>query len=100
KRKSYTVGASADLAGGTLKAQYTNSNDDAPNADATMVAVGYDYHLRKDTTVYVAYASTNNDANAKFMANDWGHGQAVTPVAGKDPSSISLGVVYKFGIGL
>ena len=101
-RDSYTLGASFRIGGaGTIKAQYTNSNADAANSDASMYAVGYDYALTKSTTVYVAYSSTDNDPLAAFSANNWGHGQAVAPFAlGSDPSSFSIGVVYKFNVGL
>jgi len=100
-RDSYTFGASFKVGdNGALKAQYTASDADAANADATQIAVGYDYNLDKATTVYVAYSSTDNDANAAFSTNNYGHGKAVTPANGQDPASISIGVVYKFGVGL
>lgn len=100
-RDSYTVGASFKVgADGTLKAQYTSSDADAANADATQIAVGYDHSLDKATTVYIAYASTDNDPAATFTANNYGHGKAVTPTSGQDPSSISVGIVYKFDVGL
>ncbi len=99
-RDSYTVGASVGLGPGVAKAQYTVSNADAANADATQLAVGYDYQLNGSTTLYVAYATTSNDPNAAFTANDYGHGKAVSPAAGDDPSSFSIGVVYKFDTAL
>jgi len=96
-RDSYTLGGSYNFGRTTLKAQYTNSDADATDADADMTAVGVDYALAKSTTLYAAYASTNNDPNAAFTANNYGHGQAVNPAAnGEDPSSFSVGVVYKF----
>jgi len=100
-RNSYTIGASYGVGNsGTVKAQYTTSDADATDADATQIAVGYDHELDKAATVYIAYASTDNDPNASFTANNYGHGQAVTPLAGNDPLSISIGVVYKFDVGL
>lgn len=96
-RRSYTVGASMKLgANGTLKAQYAVSNYDAADSDSSQVAVGYDHTLNQYTTVYVAYAKVTNDNLATITANNWGHGDAVTPAAGKDPSALSLGVVVKF----
>lgn len=94
---SYTLGGSYKFGRTTLKAQYTNSDADALNADADMIAAGVDYALNKSTTVYAAYASTTNDPAAAFTANNYGHGQAVNPAsAGEDPSSFSVGLVYKF----
>jgi len=82
----------------TVKAQYMALNNDGVNTDATGYAIGLDYGISKNTTAYVAYASTSNDANAKVQANSWGHGDyfASTIAAGKDPSALSVGVVYKF----
>ncbi len=94
---SVTVGGTIKLGGGTLKAQYTQLNvAGGPNNDATMTAVGYDYGWSKNATVYIAYAQTSNDSGAAYTANNWGHDRAVTPVAGKDPSAVSVGIVYKF----
>ena len=95
-RDSYTVGGSYNFGSATVKAQYTTTDADANNADAEMIAVGVDYALNKATTVYAAYASTDNDSNSAFTANNYGHGQAVSPLAGDDPSSFSVGIVYKF----
>ena len=99
-RSSYTLGAAFNVGPGTLKAQYTLSDSNQPDADANQIAVGYDYAYDKATTLYVAYAATSNDANANFTANNYGHGKAVTVANGNDPSSISVGVVYKFDVGL
>lgn len=92
---SYTLGGSVNLGPGTLKAQYTAFSDDAPDADATQIAVGYDYDIG-GATAYIAYAQTDNDNNAAYTANNYGHGDAVAPLSGEDPSVISIGLVYKF----
>ncbi len=114
-RKSYTVGASYNFGASTIKAQYTNSNSNQANQDANMIAVGYDYAFDKATTLYVAYAKTTNQSAATFKANNYGHGQAIRPgelsanpplaatssgTPGLDPSSISVGLVYKFDLAL
>lgn len=98
-RTSYTAGASYTMDATTLKAQWAAVNDDVANSDASMIAVGVDYALSKDATVYVAYAQTSNDTLATYKANNWGHGKSAygAPVAGEDPSSVSIGLVYKFG---
>lgn len=100
-RNKYTLGAAFKVGGaGTVKVQYANAGDlgNLPNSGASQWAVGYDYAWDKNTTLYVAYAETKNDAGAAFSAYNWGHGdQGVNPiVAGNDPSAISVGVVYKF----
>ena len=100
-RDSFTVGGSFSFGKSTLKAQYTDSSSDvSSDFDATQFAVGWDYALFNSTTVYLAYAKTDNNSLADFKANNWGHGQAVTPELGKDPSSVSLGLVYKFDVNL
>jgi predicted porin len=99
-RDSYTIGAAVNLGPGILKAQYTVSDSNQVDRDASQVAIGYDYAFDEATTVYIAYAATSNDANARFTANNYGHGKAVVPAPGEDPSSISVGVVYKFNVGL
>ncbi|MDZ7802714.1 porin [Thiohalophilus sp.] len=100
-RDSFTLGLSYQATStGVFKVQYVGSDADAANSDASQIAVGYDHALDEATTLYLAYASTDNDPLATFTANNYGHGQAVTPGAGNDPSSISIGVVYKFDAGL
>jgi len=96
---SITLGGSFNIGAGKLKAQVTTFSDDAPNADATQIAVGYDYDLG-GATVYIAYAQTDNDANVSYTANNYGHGDAVTPLPGNDPSVVSLGLIYSFEAGL
>ena len=96
-RDSLTLGASAAIGdSGTVKVQYADSDADMANSDAKQWAIGYDHAVNDLTTVYVAYAATDNDSAAAFTANNYGHGDAVTPVAGDDPSVFSLGVVIKF----
>ena len=79
-----------------------NDLDNTSNTGASQWAVGYDYAWDKNTTLYVAYASTDNDAGASYTSYDWGHGDQGVPalVAGNSPSAISLGVVYKFDLGV
>jgi len=50
----------------------------------------------KQTELYLAYAATSNDTNAKFQAVDGGHGDEVKTVWGGSPSSFSAAPVYKF----
>ncbi len=105
-RDGFTVGGTAALGNGTFKAAFTSTGGDAKDTDATQFAVGYDYNLGKNTVLYIAYASTDNDDFASFSATNYGHGDdvgvGVDPVTGfsQDPSSFSIGLVYKFNAAL
>ncbi len=118
-RTTWGVGGSFKIGAGAVKAQYYKAGETASAAydGATMVAVGYDHNLSKNTKVYVAYAMTKNDQGptkvndiptlgATFPAAGGGHdnnpnnvipGQATaTPDRGSDPKSLSLGLVFSF----
>ena len=104
-RNETTLGASVKAGGsGTVKLQFARAGDldGTPDSGTTQWALGYDHAWDKQTTFYVAYAKTRNDAGATYSAYDWGHGDQGVPaiVAGKSPTAISLGVVYKFDVGL
>ena len=98
KRKSWSAGGSYSMSGITLKAQYTATNNDTANSDSRMLAVGVDYALADDATVYLAYAKTTNDTGVSAKANNWGHGKSTygAPTAGNNPKSFSLGLIYRF----
>ena len=120
-RTTWGLGGSFKIGAGAIKAQYYKAGEtSSANADgATMIAVGYDHNLSKNTKVYVAYAATKNDqdttaldsagipkAGGTFTAAGGGHdnnpnnvipGQATaTPNKGSDPKSLSLGLVFSF----
>lgn len=100
-RETYSIGSQYKINDShSIKVQYTVTEGTTANTDASMVGLGYDYHLDKDTNVYFAYGSTDNDAAANFQANGKGHGNAVTPAIGQDPSAVSIGIVYKFDLTL
>lgn len=104
-RDKYTLGATVKLgSSGTVKAQYTKADDldNTSNTSADQWALGYDYAWDKNTTLYVAYASTDNDAGARYTSYNYGHGDQGVPglASGSQPSAISVGVVYKFDVGL
>lgn len=104
-RDKYSLGASVRLGGnGTVKAQYTKVDDldNTSNTGADQWALGYDYAWDRNTTLYVAYAKTNNDAGASYTSYDYGHGDHGVPAlaSGNSPAAISVGVVYKFDVGL
>jgi predicted porin len=100
-RDVYSVGVGFKL-GGTnlLKAQYAVADDygNANNTGANMYALGFEHMFSKKTKMYVTYASTSNDDNAKFRADGGGGvGDSIaTSANGKDPSGISVGMIINF----
>ncbi len=81
-----------------FRAQYlvAGSAKNTTDTGASKLGLGIHHKLNKKSSVYVEYAVTNNQANAKFQAVDGGHGDEVKTVNGGSPSSISFGMVYKF----
>ncbi len=100
---SYGLGASYKVTtAGTIKGQYyiaENSAAGAAKNDASMITVGYDHAMSKNTTAYLNYAMVDNKGAAAAyttsMANS-GVGDNVTGVAGKDNSAFSVGLIHKF----
>ncbi len=99
-RSVYGFGAGYKMGNIALKAQYyvADDVDKTSKTGADMFTIGADYNLSKRSTVYVAYAQTNNDRNTQFSVSGGGHGDNVGAggVNGNDPSAISLGVIHKF----
>ena len=99
KRNAYGLNAKFKISKTTdIRAQYliVGSAKNVANTGATKLGLGIFHKLGKKAQVYAAYAATNNDANAKFQAVDGGHGDEVKTVNGGNPSSISVGMIYKF----
>lgn len=95
----YGLGAGVKVgAAGTVKAQYFIADEiNNGNNGASVMALGYDHKMSKNTTAYVAYAATNNDANGTYgVSTGGGHGEVLATAAGKDPSAISVGLIHKF----
>lgn len=102
-RKVAHIGASVTpIKALKLKAHYVMLDDDLLEADASMIAIGVDYNVAKNLSVYVAYSATTNDADVNYSATNWGHGQSALGAGnmGDDPSAFSLGVIYTFGVKL
>jgi predicted porin len=80
----------------TLKFNYGTSGESASGAadDLTMTAFEVNYALDKQTNLYASYAQIANNKNAKgrFEGSD----SQVTPLAGNDPTALTLGVRYSF----
>lgn len=94
------AGASYTFGKNVVKAQYYKANDisGTPDTGANMFAVGYDYKLSKQTTLYAAYAKTDNDAGTTtYTVSKSGHGDYMSVgVNGGSASAFSVGVMHKF----
>ena len=101
-KDSMTLGVKFKMDGQrAVKLQYTTVdveyNAGALDSDATMIALGFDYKLNKQTTAYAAYANTDNDDGLSFTVNSGGHGNGVVPpIPGEGTNAISFGVVFNF----
>jgi len=92
----YTMGKTA------LKAQYYWTDNDGSDTDASMLALGVQYNITRQTSLYAAYAMTDNDANATYSpAGGGGRGDDIPGiVGGSSPSIISFGVMHNFRFDL
>lgn len=107
----YSLGGKYNvLPNAAVKLQYTLAKDDSnlQNGDngGKQIAVGFDYHLSEKTNVYVAYSQVNNNLNAHFIPNGYGHGNNLPNIGtpqnpqftadGSSPSALSLGIIHNF----
>jgi predicted porin len=106
-RKGWGLGGAYTAGNNVFKVQYykagslSNTSTGASGSDtgARMWALGWDHLFSKTTKAYIAYAKTDNDANARFLVNgpalnarsDW-----TTPNQGGDPSAWSVGMIVDF----
>jgi predicted porin len=90
----------------SISAQFAKAGDISigttqAKTGATLLAVGYDHAMSKNTTVYAAYAKVSNNDNAQFSATGYGHGGVGAPgvdASGKaaSPSALSVGLIRNF----
>jgi len=98
----YTLAASMKSGMNTFKVQYTGAEADVKNTSGlklagTLLAVGVDHKLGKNTTAYAVYAQIDNDQDIDFGFGDTGHAGTVGQNAdGDDPSGFSIGMIHKF----
>ncbi len=102
-RTTWGGGVSFKIPGNNLiKGQYYHAGKTGGVSDteANMYAIGFDHMLSKRTTIYAAYAQTNNKNNAKYSAFGGGHDGAGFLAAGAtngaDPSAFSIGMIHNF----
>lgn len=98
KRDAYGVNAIITVGQGDIRAQYVvaDSADSTKDTGGSNISLGYFHKLDSDSKVYLAYSSTDNDQNASFQGVDGGHGDEVKTEAGGSPSSVSVGLEFKF----
>ncbi len=108
-RTSWGIGGAYTAGNNVFKLQYYKAGDKNKNSatadisgegtGAKMWAIGWDHLFSKTTKVYVAYAKTDNGANARFTVNgpaQNAHSDFVNPGEGSDPSAWSVGMIVDF----
>ncbi len=98
-RDSLNVGYTMGIGSGIGKLLFTHSDSELGQFDGSQWSLGYDYPLNQSLLVYSAASYVDNSSASQFPANGYGHGLAITPTRGSDPSSFSIGVIYQFSIG-
>lgn len=97
-RTAYYLSGTYKMGNNTLKAAFARANDgdSADDTAAKQFTLGVDHALSKRTTVYALYSKMTNEAGATYGLGGNGAGNAMNPVAGNDPSVISLGMKHSF----
>ncbi len=75
----------------------------APNAqdDGGFFGLGYYHHFHRTTDVYLAFAKAFNSSAAQWGLGTQGHGTTINPrQPGNGPMALSVGLIYRFGVGL
>lgn len=96
-RRVWLLGATVPVsAAGTIVADYIRSTvQNASNANANHLALGYTYSLSKRTNLYTSISRTANDANSALGSDDSGATfHPVTP--GANVRLVNVGIRHKF----
>ena len=99
KLAQYSLGVTAPIGLGIVKASYTHANASGTNAanvnvdanDANQFAVGYVYNLSKRTAFYGTAAYVKNKGNATFNVNS-----ALALAAGQKSTGAEVGIRHSF----
>ena len=96
KTNNYVVSGTYKLGTVVFKGNYGQSSATASGAadGLKMWAVEADWLLDKNTALYAYYVKINNDTNARGRLEAGEN--TYTPVAGKDPSALAIGLRYNF----
>jgi predicted porin len=104
-RDVFGLGASYKVtSAGTIKGQYyvADNNGSTKNSGGSLLNIGYDHAMSKNTSAYVNYAMASNEDAAAYTVNLAGSGSgenfaATSNASGaKDNSAIAVGVIHKF----
>lgn len=75
---------------------YHASDNDVSDTSATMVALGVDYYIARQVTLYAILGLTDNQENAGFSVSAGGRDTQLFPEQGDLASGLSLGFIYNF----
>ena len=108
----WTIGAAYTMGNNVIKFQYSDLDDtglktcgggsDKCKDGADMWSIGLDHKMSKRTTVYAAYATTDNDNDSRRTSWKGGHdsegpGAGVSNSGkGQDADAFSVGIIHKF----
>ena len=80
-----------------IMAQYYHATDnDFADTAANMIALGVDYYISDELTLYAILGATDNDDNAGFSVSAGGRDTQLHPELGNTASGLSLGFIYNF----
>jgi predicted porin len=94
----WTLGGSYKMGNNTIKLQYSDLDESGSSTKdgADMWSLGLDHAMSKRTTVYAAYATTDNDTNSARTSWNGGHDGEGVAAAGQDADAFSIGLIHKF----
>lgn len=104
-RDSMGVAATFVFGNNAVKALYVSTDKvDTAASDngGTLLAVGFDHNLSKNTQVYAVYATVDNEDSGTFKTAGAGahgatsNGDTLATVAGQDQSGLSVGLIVNF----
>lgn len=80
-----------------IMAQYYHATEnDFDDTAANMIALGVDYYISDELTLYAILGVTDNDDNAGFSVSAGGRDTQLHPELGNTASGLSLGFIYNF----
>ncbi|MDD2712518.1 MAG: porin [Simplicispira sp.] len=91
---NWSLGVSAPVGPGTVKAQYASYDEKNSSDDAQQISLGYQYDLSKRTAVYTTVAFLKNKNNSNVALGGAGLGLAAD--AGKNQTGFQVGVRHAF----
>lgn len=94
KFQSYTLGLTAPVGPGTLRASFVDVDRKNSANDAQKLAIGYVYDLSKRTAIYTTYAHVKNKGLAAYGAAPGG--LSFEQAAGKNVNGYEFGIRHSF----